>query len=255
MGMSKAVEKRRWPFDHPLKQFSLQPDVLYHLERWANEWAIEDLAAMSGEELGKLIHLNERHGTALLTAAKQFPLVEIDYNLRPLGSDVIKIAVHVHRSFTWNSKTHGSAEPFWLWIEDLDGITIRQSFHLLFRQTTETISVDFFISIPDGKPPSSMTIQFVSDRWMGAESCLPVSFESLVMPSTSQSHTPLLNLPYLLPSALRDNRLESHLPGRINSFNAIQTQAFWSLIHTRMHTLICAPTGCGKSVMAQVLAL
>jgi antiviral helicase SLH1 len=34
MGMSKAIEKRLWPFDQPLKQFDLKYDIFYGLERW-----------------------------------------------------------------------------------------------------------------------------------------------------------------------------------------------------------------------------
>jgi antiviral helicase SLH1 len=42
MGMSKAIEKRLWPFDHPLKQFSLKQDVFYGLERWADDYSVSD---------------------------------------------------------------------------------------------------------------------------------------------------------------------------------------------------------------------
>lgn len=255
MGMSKAVEKKMWPFDHPLRQSSLRPEVLYNIERWADEWMIEDLAAMTGEELGNLIHMNEKHGTALQAATRQLPSVEINYALRPLGSDILKIAVRVHRSFVWDAKAHGTGEPFWLWIEDSDGATIRQLFHLLFRQSTEVLDVDFVVAIPNGKPPSSMTIRYVSDRWIGSQSELSVSFESLIMPAVSLSHTPRLDLPYLTTSALRDASLDSCLSGHIDGFNAIQSQILWSLVHTKMHSLICAPIGSGKSVMAQILAL
>lgn len=255
MGLSKAIEKRMWPFDHPLRQSSLRPEVLYNLERWADEWLIEDLAAMTGEELGNLIHMNEKHGTALLAAAKQLPAVEIDYALRPLGSDILKISVRVQKAFTWDSKAHGTGEPFWLWIEDSDGTTIRQLFHLLFRQSTEVTDIDFVVAIPNGMPPASMTIRYVSDRWIGSECEVLVSFENLVMPAASSSHTPRLDLPYLSPAALRDTALESCVSGQIDDFNAIQSQILWSLIHTKMHSLVCAPIGSGKSVMAQILAL
>jgi antiviral helicase SLH1 len=163
MKMSKAVEKRMWPFEHPLKQFNLNPEVVYNLETWADDWDVEDLISMTGDELGKLIHLNEKHGTALLHVAKQLPRLEINYALRPLGRDILKIAVRVHRSFTWNPKTHGSTEPFWLWIEDSDGSTIKQLFHLLFRPTTEVIDVEFVLSISIMETPTSMTIRYVMD--------------------------------------------------------------------------------------------
>jgi antiviral helicase SLH1 len=158
MGLSKAIEKRLWPFDQPLKQFNLQGDIFYGLERWANDWSVMELSLLSADELRKLVYLNERHGAAILNSAKQFPTVQITYDLRPLGFNVLKIAVHVACAFTWNSKVHGSAEPFWLWVEDHDGLIILQLAHLIFHQTTDILHVDFVISIPDGQPPPSVTV-------------------------------------------------------------------------------------------------
>ncbi|KAK0491096.1 Sec63-domain-containing protein [Armillaria novae-zelandiae] len=249
MGMSKAIEKRLWPYDQPLKQFVLKPDVFYALETWADDWAPAELASLSAEELGKLIHMNEHHGKALLTAVKQFPTVKIHYNLRPLGSDVLKICVQVERAFIWNTKVHGSSEPFWLWVEDHDGTDILQLSHLLFRQTIETLNVDFVISIPDGRPSPSVTIRFVSDRWMGAEDEVRVSLETLTMPVASNSHTPMLDIPFLAPTVLRNPVVESIFANRLNNFNAIQSQVLWTLINTQSHALLCAPTGSGKTTM------
>ncbi|KAK0190876.1 Sec63-domain-containing protein [Armillaria mellea] len=247
--VTASIEKRLWPYDQPLKQFDLKPDVFYALETWADEWAPAELATLGAEELGKLIHMNEHHGKALLTAVKQFPTVKIRYNLRPLGSDVLKICVQVERAFTWNTKVHGSSEPFWLWVEDHDGMDILQLSHLLFRQTTETLNVDFVISIPDGRPSPSVTIRFVSDRWMGAEDEVRVSLQTLTMPVASNTHTPILDIPFLAPTVLRNPALETIFANRLNNFNAIQSQVLWTLINTQSHALLCAPTGSGKTTM------
>ena len=252
MGMSKAIEKRLWPFDHPLKQFELKMETMRMIERWADEYAVSELAEMSADELGKLLHLNEKHGLAVRNAAKQFPTVRITYKLRPLGADVLKIAVKVERAFNWNSKIHGHVEPFWLWVEDHEALNILQLSHLIFRQSTNFTDVDFVISIPTHKPPPSVTIRYVSDRWMGAEEEVVVSLEDLVMPSSSESHTPRLDIPFLPLSVLHSPPLVEVLSRRVRGFNAIQSQVFWSIAKTRLHALLCAPTGCGKSVVGQV---
>lgn len=253
MGMSKAIEKRLWPFDQPLKQFDLRADVFYGLERWADNCSVAELAAMTSADLGELIHMNERHGTAILNAAKQFPTVQIGYDLRPLGFDILKIAVTVTRAFDWSTKIHGHIEPFWLWVEDHDAITILQWSHLLFRQATESVGVDFVISIPDGQPPPSVTIRFVSDRWMGAENEVSIPLDLTVMPTSSSSHTPRLDLPFLPLSVMHSPLLEDLFSRNLPSFNAIQTQIFWSLMQTKLHALVCAPSGSGKSTLGQVL--
>ncbi|KAG5648692.1 hypothetical protein DXG03_000038 [Asterophora parasitica] len=253
MGINKAIEKRLWPFDQPLKQFDLRADVFYGLQEWADEWSVAQLVTLDTAALGRLVHLNEHHGQALLNAAKQFPAVQISYDLRPLGPDVLKISVHVKRAFSWNAKVHGFAEPFWLWVEDHEGLIILQLAHLIFRQTTDTLNVDFVISIPDGIPPPSVTIRYVSDRWMGAEDETFISLESLTMPMSSYSSTSLLDLPLLPTSIIKDPVMAKFVSGRADHFNAIQTQVFWSLVNTKCNALLSAPVGCGKSMMAQIL--
>ena len=66
MSMSKAIEKRLWPFDHPLKQFQLKADTLHMLSRWADEYTVAELAEMSAADGGKLLRLNATHGAAVL---------------------------------------------------------------------------------------------------------------------------------------------------------------------------------------------
>ncbi|ESK97545.1 activating signal cointegrator 1 complex subunit 3 [Moniliophthora roreri MCA 2997] len=253
MGMSKAVEKRLWPFDHPLKQFELKPDVFYGLETWADDWEPSQLAACTAEELGDLVHLNVHHGQALLNAAKHLPALKIQYDLRPLGSDTLKIQICVFRDFNWSSKLHGGAEPFWLWVEDDEGVNILQHAHVLFKQTTESLNIDFVVPIFRSQTPPFLTIKYLSDRWMGAWNEVIISLDDLVMPEVPHSHTPLMNLPLLPVSASRSRTVESIVLDRLHNFNAIQTQAVWSLIDTRSHSLICAPPGSGKSVLAQIL--
>lgn len=254
MGLSKAIEKRHWPFDQPLKQFDLKQDVLYGLDRFADDFSVSELAAMTAIELGRLIHSNENHGNAVLNAAKQFPTVHMNYSLRPLGSDILKIAVRVQRVFEWNAKVHGTAEPFLLWVEDHDGDEIRQLAHLILRPDTTHLDAEFVITIPRDALPKSVTIRYLSDRWMGAENEMNVPFASLVMPTQIDSHTPRFDLPFLPTSTITGVQLSAPFERRLNSLNALQTQMAWSVIRTELHTLVCAPAGSGKTLLIEILA-
>lgn len=253
MGLSKAIEKRLWPFDQPLKQFDLKADIIYGLQTWADDWSTAQLASLDASALGKLVHLNEHHGSALLNACKQFPTLQIDCDLRPLGFDVLKISIQVKRAFNWSTKIHGITESFWLWVEDYDGLIILQLAHLIFRQNTNTLTLDFVISVPDGQPPPFVTVKYVSDVWMAAEDETQISLESLIMPSPSQCHSPVLDLPFLSTSIFKNPTVENIFSERVKNLNAIQTQAYWGLLNTRSHFLLCAPVGSGKSVMAQIV--
>ncbi|KIO12840.1 hypothetical protein M404DRAFT_6880 [Pisolithus tinctorius Marx 270] len=80
--MCKAVEKRMWPFDEPMRQFPLKDNIIYGLTNLHTEYHPKDLASMTAAELGELIRLNEGQGLALLKAAKQFPFPELSASLR-----------------------------------------------------------------------------------------------------------------------------------------------------------------------------
>jgi len=252
MGISKAIEKRLWPFDQPLKQFNLKQDVYYRLEQWADDYSASELVRMSAAEIGKLVHLNPIHGQAILDAAKQLPAVQVSHSLRPLGPDVLRIDTHVRSTFSWNSR-HGSVEPFWLWIEDHEEKVILQLSYLLLRKSTDTLDVAFVISIPEGQIPPFVTIRAVSERWMGSEDEIKVPFDDLVMPSLSNNHTPRLDLPFLSLSVLQNQILRELFAAKLRNLNAIQTQAFWSIVNTQSNALLCAPTGSGKSTLGHIL--
>jgi antiviral helicase SLH1 len=246
--MSKAVEKRMWPFEHPLRQTGLSQDILYNLQRWADDLSVAELVSQSAADLGRLIHMNEYNGNLLLKAAKQFPTAAITYTLRPLGADLLQIPVMIHRAFDWSSKVHGSTEPFWIWVEDHEGKNILQLYHMAFHSTTEFLHVDFLIPIRNEVPPSVL-IRFVSDIWLGAEDEIAVSLDSLNMPQPSHSHTPLLDLPLLSLSALHHAFIEQTYSSFLHIFNGIQTQAFWTLYNSSRNTLLSAPAACGKSIV------
>lgn len=240
-----------WNFENPLRQFNLRAEVFHNLTTYADQLTPAELSRMTAEELGKLIHSNEMHGAAVLAAARQFPSAVITYKLRPLGDELLKISVRLTRAFDWNSKLHNGSEPFWLWVEDDRGVNILQWVNLQFKESTEVREVDFVIPVHD-PPPPSVTIHFLSDRWVGAEEEVLVSFENLVMPVPSTTRTPLLDLPFLSISALHQPPLENVYRKGFRWFNGIQTQAFWSAYNNPQHVLLAAPASSGKSIVGQL---
>lgn len=71
--------------------------------------------------------------------------------------------------------------------------------------------------------PLCIGLQVVSDKWLGSEAVLPVSFRHLLLPEKYAPPTELLDLQPLPTSALRDPAFEALFRG-FRTFNPIQTQ-------------------------------
>ena len=96
----------------------------------------------------------------------------------------------------------------------------------------------------------------VSDKWLGCEAMLPVSFRHLLLPEKYPPPTELLDLQPLPLSALRNPRFEAlYAPAAFSHFNPIQTQAFTALYNTDDNVLLAAPTGSGKTIAAEFAVL
>jgi antiviral helicase SLH1 len=249
MSMSKSIEKKMWGYEHPLSQFDLSADLLYNLERWADDMEISDLASRTAAELGTLIHLNERLGGILLRAAKQFPRVHLYPKLRPLSHNILHIQLHATRAFEWSNKTHGSAEPFWFWVEDDSGINILQLTRVSFTHITDTLKIDFIIPIARDNPPPFVVIRAISDRWIGAEDEITVPFTDLVMPAPPTRHSTILDLPLLRTNIQILDAKSKEVFARFTQFNSIQTQCLWPIYNSERNTLVSASSSSGKSIL------
>ncbi|KAG9057370.1 hypothetical protein FS842_007071 [Serendipita sp. 407] len=251
MAMSKSVEKRMWGYEHPLIQFDLSTDVIYCLGRWADEFEISELASMTAADLGKLIHLNERHGAALRKAARQFPCLSISSQLRPLSHELLQIRLLVEPTFDWSNKIHGSAEPFWIWVEDDSGTNILQLTKILIQQNTTSLTIDFVIPMTSSQAPFVIA-RAISDRWIGAETEVTVEFDNLKMPAAPLRRTPIVDLPLLRTDLhILDNKTRGVF-AKFRQFNSIQMQCFWPAFNTDVNMLISSSASSGKTQLAML---
>ncbi|CAE6500996.1 unnamed protein product [Rhizoctonia solani] len=300
--MSLAVEKRLWPFANPMEQFpELSRDLLHNLATWADHISPPELAEYNAEDLGALIHMNYKHGGALLKVARQFPYAELSIRVRPLTAELLRIQVKATRKFDWSTKLRGQREPFWLWVEDEEGSRILQFVRISFvaggdnsaKTTTKdnahgqaskdpsaptkaesstraggpgkantgagiswssgssnVLHTNFTIPLRAVTESKKLTVRLISDRWVGAVQEIPVYLADTVFPKLGQPSTPVLQLPFLPLTVLRDPRLQSKLSeSSILALNGIQTQAFYSVIQTVQNVLFSGPTANGKSTL------
>ncbi|CAI7778033.1 unnamed protein product [Closterium sp. NIES-53] len=229
------------------------------------------------QELGELVRM-PKLGKTLHKLVHQFPRLELAAQVLPITRSVLRVDLTITPDFQWEEKLHGFVEPFWVIVEDHDGDTILH--HELFLLKMQYAQEDHYLSfsVPIFEPlPPQYFVKVVSDRWIGAQTVLPVSFRHLILPEKFPPPTELLDLQPLPVTALRNAAFEALYAGEpaaglvstdpsggagsgavrrgISHFNPIQTQVFTVLYNTDDNVLLAAPTGSGKTICAEFAIL
>jgi antiviral helicase SLH1 len=249
--LAKSIEKRIWPFQHPLHQFDLSKPVLNHLDAKEN-LTIQVMRDMEAPEIGGLVH-NQSAGKTIAKILDNFPTVDVEAEIAPLNRDVLRVKLYLKPEFHWNDRIHGTSESFYIWVENSETSEIyHHEFYILNRRKlNDDLELNFTIPLSDPLPPQ-IYVRVVSDRWLGAETVTPISFQHLIRPDTEMVYTDLLNLRPLPITALKNPGLEEIYRQRFSFFNPMQTQIFHTLYHTSANVLLGSPTGSGKTVAAEL---
>ncbi|KAI8635282.1 Sec63 Brl domain-containing protein [Xylariaceae sp. FL1651] len=248
--LAKSIEKRQWPFQHPLHQFDLPKPVLNQLDE--KELTVESLRDLEPAEIGGLVH-NHNAGKKIARIIDNFPTLSIEAEIAPLNRDVLRIKLFITPDFRWYDQMHGTSESFYIWVENSETSEIyhHEFFILNRRKLYDDHELNFTIPLSDPLP-NQIYVRAVSDKWLGAETVTPVSFQHLIRPDTESVYTDLLNLQPLPISALQNPGLEEIYAKRFQFFNPMQTQIFHTLYHTPANVLLGSPTGSGKTVAAEL---
>jgi len=244
----KMIERRMWSHQHPLRQFPIHSHLIIKLEE--RNLTLDHIAEMDAEELGAAVRQRSA-GPLLYKYFQTIPYVEVKASLQPITRTVLRVGLIIHADFRWANQFHGQAEPFWIWMEDPDNDIIYHSeyFVLNRKQMHEEIKINFTIPISEPLPPQYY-VRVISDRWLGSETSVAVSFKGLVLPQTYPPDTELLRVQPLPVTALFNKEAESMYP--FSHFNPIQTQMFHIGYHTDHNILLGAPTGSGKTISAEI---
>lgn len=249
--LAKSIEKRVWPFQHPLHQFELSKPILNQLDA-RDSLTIEAMRDMEPAEIGSLVH-NHGAGTKIAKILNNFPTVSVEAEIAPLNRDVLRVKLYIYPDFKWNDHVHGTSESYYVWVENSETSEIyhHEFFLLNRRKLHDDHEMNFTIPLSDPLP-NQIYVRAVSDRWLGAETVTPVSFQHLIRPDTESVYTDLLNLQPLPISALKNPGLEAIYAERFQYFNPMQTQIFHTLYNTPANVLLGSPTGSGKTVAAEL---
>jgi len=252
LSMCKSIEKRVWAYEHPFRQFDLPQAVMRNLDEKGSSASIDSLRDMESAEIGSLVH-NQRMGGTISKLLDNFPTLTVEAEMAPLNRDVLRIKLFITPDFRWNDRHHGKSESYWIWVENSETSEIyhHEFFILSRRKLYDDHELNFTIPLSDPLP-SQIYVRAVSDRWLGAESVTPVSFQHLIRPDTESVYTDLLNLQPLPIKALKNPLLEEIYSQRFQFFNPMQTQLFHCMYHTPANVLLGSPTGSGKTIAAEL---
>lgn len=254
LALCKMVDKRMWQSMSPLRQFRKMPEeIVKKIEKKNFPW--ERLYDLGPSEIGELIRV-PKLGKTIHKYVHQFPKLELSTHIQPITRSTLRVELTITPDFQWDDKLHGQSEAFWILVEDVDSEVIlhHEYFLLKAKYAQDEHLVKFFVPFFEPLPPHYF-LRIVSDRWIGAETQLPVSFRHLILPEKNFPPTELLDLQPLPISALRNDKYESLYAEKFPQFNPIQTQVFNAVYNFDENVFIGAPTGSGKTTIAEFAIL
>ncbi|KAG5640834.1 hypothetical protein DXG03_006882 [Asterophora parasitica] len=254
LDLCKMAEKRMWGSMTPLRQFKGVPsEVIRKAEGKQFPWY--RYFDLSPPEIGELIGIPNA-GRLVHRLVHNFPKLQLAAQVQPITRSLLRIDLSITPDFRWEEKIHGGAETFHIVVEDVDGeiILFHDTFVLRQRYAEDEHNVTLTVPMFEPVPPNYF-ISVISDRWLHAETRLPISFKHLILPEKFPPPTPLLDLQSLPLSALHNKDFEEIYASTIQTFNKIQTQVFQALYTSDENVFIGAPTGSGKTICAEFALL
>ncbi|KAJ6888893.1 DExH-box ATP-dependent RNA helicase DExH12-like [Populus alba x Populus x berolinensis] len=257
LNLCKMINKRMWSVQTPLRQFhGIRNEILMMLEKKDLSW--ERYYDLKPQEIGELIRF-PKMGKTLHKFIHQFPKLNLAAHVQPITRTVLRVELTITADFLWDENVHGYVEPFWVIMEDNNGDSIlHHEYFMLKRQPVDEEQVvdptlNFTVLIHEPLPPQYF-IRVVSDKWLGSQTVLPITFRHLILPEKYPPPTELLDLQPLPVTALRNPSYEA-LYQDFKHFNPVQTQVFTVLYNTDDNVLVAAPTASGKTTCAEFAIL
>ena len=261
LDLCKMVERRMWTTDTPLRQFPRNICPLTVIKRLeSTNLPFSRYYDLDTAELSE--QFDNQTGRLIYRLVHEFPRVDLHAHVQPITRSLLRVELTLTPNFNWNDAVHGTSQQFWVIVEDVDGERILFHDQFLLRKryagsyspemkltVGEDHMMDFTVPMFD-PPMPQIYISVVSDRWLHSETKLAVSFRHLILPELLPPHTKLLDRQPLPITALRSQDYISLYS--FTHMNKIQTQVFNTAFTTDDNFFVGAPTGSGKTMLAEI---
>ncbi|GFE55676.1 DEAD-box helicase [Babesia ovis] len=205
-----------------------------------SKYNLDALMELSYSELASIVK-SKSEASAVQHYLRFVPYPQIDVCCRPITTRINKVNVTLTLNNSWSTRWNGKGESFYIWICSDDCILNKTRITLTANNTTD--SVEMFI--PQRGEEHYITLKVFSTRWLG------ITFEQHLrthrLNAVEEGYTKLLKLWPMPTNTLCDGFQYKH-----RYLNPLQTQMFPYCLYGDDNLLVGAPTGSGKTVVAEL---
>jgi len=282
----KLIERRMFPGNTPLWQFTyesnssvgnkqnkfesregfLSSEICKRIDS-NNLSNISELLDEDNLVLSKQLNYPKERIYEIKKYAEFLPNFKYDVIVKPITRTIMNITITLMPNFNWKKRWNKFSEPFWVIVDNGNEIihyeyllitnknSVNESKKIKNKETIITFAVPFEINPGEKQADIEKyyNINILSDRWVGVEFTEYIHLNEIDVPQDQNVHTPLLDLFPLPKSALKNIRYEKIF--NFTHFNPVQTQVFHSCYNSDVNILCGAPTGSGKTVVAELAIL
>jgi pre-mRNA-splicing helicase BRR2 len=240
LNIYKMIIHKMWSVMSPLRQFNRLPeDLILKLEK--KEGLSWDLYYdLSLEQLTELLKAPSK-ASLVHTTIRNFPKLLLNAYVQPITRTCLRVELAINKDFEWDMDMHNNSQIFWVIVEDVDSEVILhyEQFVMKMKHSDKEHLVIFTVPLFEPLPPQYF-IRVVSDKWLGCETLLPVSFKHLILPEKLLEPSPILDIA-VKTAALKWPAAEEIL--NTEWLTPLQSQVFDKLYNANDSLLFSAPDG------------
>ncbi|KAJ8967760.1 hypothetical protein NQ314_002643 [Rhamnusium bicolor] len=254
--IAQMLEQQMWNDVHPLMQFKeLVPHLGTHRAMEILNMPISELKEFPEREMESLFR--SRHvGNRVKHFCQVFPYVDVDVIVKPITEGVIRVRLLITAKFKWDHSIHGTVQHYYAWVEDPqhDSIYHMESFIITKRICVSAEPVELIFTVPLTKPLSlEYFVRVVNSQFLHSETIEVINLENLKLMTSDSFQTKILDVQPLPKTVLQNKSFEDLYP--FSHFNSVQSQVFHSCYYTDTPIILGAPTGSGKTIVAELCIL